>query len=259
MSCDITLMSLSYVSNCDPGTHMRCIRFSTENRVWHPTRGIPMTSLRLAWEVSASHDKSGSDWRMGPDAQRKPTTRAPPPTRVEEWFPTPCKYNSWRLYKQLTPTRALMLAWPTERPSHRHHLHSATCKLSPRHSSTLYDTHEPGLRLGRGGLGKYSGRLRKAQTTQRRSQTSRNEQSCPATRRLPWQSTTTRLQCVMTDNDVRRDVPATKHCTFFTSPLCPSPCDYRRERRATVTRVRPSIDQTPPQGTWARRPLPTSL
>jgi hypothetical protein len=21
--------------NCDPGTHMRCIRFSTENRVWH--------------------------------------------------------------------------------------------------------------------------------------------------------------------------------------------------------------------------------
>jgi hypothetical protein len=33
-------------------------------------------------------------------------------------------------------------------------------KLSPRHSSTLYDAHEPRLRLGRGKLGKYSSRLR---------------------------------------------------------------------------------------------------
>jgi hypothetical protein len=32
--CDITLMSLSYVWNCDPGTHMRYIRFSSEKRVW---------------------------------------------------------------------------------------------------------------------------------------------------------------------------------------------------------------------------------
>jgi hypothetical protein len=31
MSCDITLMCLSYVWNCDPGTHMRCIWFSSEN------------------------------------------------------------------------------------------------------------------------------------------------------------------------------------------------------------------------------------
>jgi hypothetical protein len=131
--------------------------------------------------------------------------------------------------------------------------------LSPRHSSTLYNAHGPRLRLGRGGLVKYSGRLRQTQTTRRRSQTSRNEQSRPATRRLPRQSITTQLQCALTDSDVRRDVPATEHCTFFTSPLCPSPCDYKRERRATVTRVRPSIDRTPPQGTWARHPLPDQL
>jgi hypothetical protein len=69
-----------------------------------PTRGTPTTSLhlaqkslphtkslRLAREVSASHDKIGSDWRMGPDAQRKLTTRAPPSTRVEEQSPMPCK------------------------------------------------------------------------------------------------------------------------------------------------------------------------
>jgi hypothetical protein len=36
-------------------------------------------------------------------------------------------------------------------------------RLSPRHSSTLYDAHKPRLRLGRGKLGKYSGRLGQAQ------------------------------------------------------------------------------------------------
>jgi hypothetical protein len=36
-------------------------------------------------------------------------------------------------------------------------------RLSLRHSSTLYDVHKPRLRLGRGKLGKYSGRLRQAQ------------------------------------------------------------------------------------------------
>jgi hypothetical protein len=48
-------------------------------------------------------------------------------------------------------------------------------KLSPRHSSTLYDAREPRLRLGRGKLGMYSDRLREAQTTRRTSQASRNE------------------------------------------------------------------------------------
>jgi hypothetical protein len=35
-------------------------------------------------------------------------------------------------------------------------------RLSPRHSSTLYDAHKPKLRLGRGKLGKHSGILRRA-------------------------------------------------------------------------------------------------
>jgi hypothetical protein len=33
-------------------------------------------------------------------------------------------------------------------------------RLNPRHSSTLYDAHKPRLRLGRGKLGKHSGKLR---------------------------------------------------------------------------------------------------
>jgi hypothetical protein len=52
-----------------------------------------------------------------------------------------------------------MLVRPTARPSHIIS-HSATRKLSLRHSSTLYDAHEPRLRLGRGRLGECSGRLR---------------------------------------------------------------------------------------------------
>jgi hypothetical protein len=35
-------------------------------------------------------------------------------------------------------------------------------RLNPRHSSTLYDAHKPRLRLKRGKLGKYSGKLRQA-------------------------------------------------------------------------------------------------
>jgi hypothetical protein len=113
-------------------------------------------------------------------------------------------------------------------------------KLSPRHSSALYDSHKPRLRLERGKLGRYSGRLRRGQTTRGGGQASRSEQSSPATRRLPRQGIATWLQCTPTDNDVRQDVPAADHCNSFYFPLCPSPCVYKRERRATVTRVRPS-------------------
>jgi hypothetical protein len=130
-------------------------------------------------------------------------------------------YHQQRPCKQLTPTRALMLAWPVRGHPIAIISHSATRKLSPRHSSSLFDVHEPRLRLGHGKLGKYSRRLRRVRTTRRTSQAFQNEQSNPATRRLPQLGVTTRLQCVLTDNDVRRDVPATKHCTFLTSPCAP--------------------------------------
>jgi hypothetical protein len=95
-------------------------------------------------------------------------------------------------------------------------------RLNPRHSSTLYDAHEPRLRFRRGKLGKHSGRLRQAQTTRGEGQASRRKQSNPATRRLPQQGIGTRLQCIPTDGDVRRDVPTAKHCnSFFTSPRAP--------------------------------------
>jgi hypothetical protein len=94
-------------------------------------------------------------------------------------------------------------------------------RLNPRHSSTLYDAHEPRLRLGRGKLGKHSGRLRQAQTTRGEGQASRREQSNPATRWLPRQGFATQLQHAPADSDVRRDVPAAKHCNSFVFPLVP--------------------------------------
>jgi hypothetical protein len=113
-------------------------------------------------------------------------------------------------------------------------------KLSPRHSSTLYDVRGLRLRLTRGKSSKYSGRLRLDQTTRGEGQVSRSEQPDPATRRLPRQDNKTKLQCSLTDDDVRRDVPVVRHCSSFSFPLCPSPCDYKRERRANVIRVIPS-------------------
>jgi hypothetical protein len=96
-------------------------------------------------------------------------------------------------------------------------------RLNPRYSSTLYDAHEPRLRLGRGKLSKHSGKLRQARTTRGEGRASRREQSNPATRWLPRQGIATRLQCTPTDSNVRRDVPAAKHCNSFVFPLVPLP------------------------------------
>jgi hypothetical protein len=101
--------------------------------------------------------------------------------------------------------------------------HSATRKLSPRHSSTPYDELEPRLRPKRGGLVKYSGRLRQQQTTRRRCQASRGEKPHPATRWLPRPSSATPLQCVLTNSDTRRNIPASKHCASFLLPPCAPP------------------------------------
>jgi hypothetical protein len=111
-------------------------------------------------------------------------------------------------------------------------------RLSPRHSSTLYDAHKPRLRLGRGKLDKYSGRLRQAQNTRGEGQASQSKQSNPATRppdkasrlgfNAPRRTATYDGTC---------QLPST--VTLFYFPLCPSPCDYKRERRPMVIRVRP--------------------
>jgi hypothetical protein len=96
-------------------------------------------------------------------------------------------------------------------------------KLSPRHSSTLYDARGPRLRLTRGKTSESSGRLKQTQTTREEGQASRNEQFNPATRRPPRQDITTRRRYALTSNDVRRDVPAASQYNSFVFPLVPLP------------------------------------
>jgi hypothetical protein len=122
-------------------------------------------------------------------------------------------------------------------------------RLNLRHSSTLYDAHKPRLRLGRGKLDKHSDKLRQAQATRGEGQASRGEQSNPATRRPPDMASRLGFNAPRwtATCDGTCQLPST--VTLFYFPLCPSPCDYNRERKATVTRVRLSYDQTPPPGT----------
>jgi hypothetical protein len=50
---------------------------------------------------------------------------------------------------------------------------------------------------------------------------SRSEQPDPATRRLPRQDIKTNIQCGLTDDDVRWDVPVVKHYSSFFLPFVP--------------------------------------
>jgi hypothetical protein len=53
--------------------------------------------------------------------------------------------------------------------------------------------------------------------------------------------------------------PSNQALCYLLSPLCPSPCDYKRERRATVTRVRPPTDRTPFSRDLGLTPSPDQL
>jgi hypothetical protein len=132
--------------------------------------------------------------------------------------------NSWRPCKQPAPTRALNSSLTSRAtiasPSTSTLPHA---KLIPRHSSTLYGARAPRLRLTRGKTSKYSGRLRQDQTTRGEGQVSQGEQPDPATWRLPRQDIKTKLQCGLTDDDVRRDVPVVWHCSSFFLPFVPLP------------------------------------
>jgi hypothetical protein len=129
------------------------------------------TSFPLEEQVYASHDQS------------PPRTTSPAPTSA--WAQTHDSGIATDAYEgaNLHVMREQQLAaMQTTRPSKSLNVGLTSCatitspssptppheRLNPRHLSTLYDAHEPRLRLGRGKLGKHSGRLRQAQTTWRR-------------------------------------------------------------------------------------------
>jgi hypothetical protein len=92
-------------------------------------------------------------------------------------------------------------------------------RLNPRHSSTLYDAHDPRLRLERGELGKHSGRLTSPNYSGRRP-------SVPeGTVQLGHAaaSATRHRDSASMHPGVRRDVPTAEHCNSFLLPLVPLP------------------------------------
>jgi hypothetical protein len=71
-------------------------------------------SLCLAIQISASHDKSpprasspNSDWGVGHDTRHELGARTPPPRRVGDRFPAPCKRTSWRPMQAAGPDKSL--------------------------------------------------------------------------------------------------------------------------------------------------------
>jgi hypothetical protein len=207
-------------------TRGTCLRLAQQVYTSHDKSTPRATSLRLARKVSASHDKSppratspaptsvrGPAAQLGRRHQR--ARRSESPRHAE----TTTGGHAGNLpHKSLNAglTSRATITSPSS-PTLPH------ARLNPRHSSTLYDAHKLRLRLGRGKLGKHSGRLRQAQTTQREGQASQREQSNPSMRRLPRQGIATRLKCIPMDGDVRRDVPAARHCNSFLLPLVPLP------------------------------------
>jgi hypothetical protein len=116
----------------------------------------------------------------------KQTARVTPPTHTRKRISTSCGDDSWRPCRQPAPAGALNVNLTGRAaitsPSTFVLPHA---KLSPRHSSTLYDARGPRLKLTRGKTNENSGRLKQTQTTREEGQASRKEQFNPATRRPP--------------------------------------------------------------------------
>jgi hypothetical protein len=107
--------------------------------------------------------------------------RARPPTHAGKRISTSYGDDSWWPCRR----HALIGALNANLTSHATITSPSTstlphAKLSPRHSSTLYDVRGPRLRLTRGKTSKYSGKLKRVQTTRGEGQASRKEQFNPS-------------------------------------------------------------------------------
>jgi hypothetical protein len=173
----------------------------------------PPTNLRLARQV-----------RLRLVCGPRHTAPASPPVHAGKRISTSYGNDSWWPCRRPAPAGALNVNLTGRAaitsPSTFVLPHA---KLSPRHSSTLYDARGPRLRLTRGKTSENLGRLKQTQTTREEGQASRKEQFNPATWRPPRQDIATRHRYALTDNDVQRDVPAASHCNSFVFPLVPIP------------------------------------
>jgi hypothetical protein len=141
------------------------------------------------WPNCCISDKSPprtKSLRLRRECGPRHTARARPPAHAGKRISTSYGDDSWRPCRRPAPAGALnanLTSCTTITSPSTFALSHA--KLSPRHSSTLYDVRGPRLRLTRGKTSKYSGRPRQTQTTRGEGQASRKEQFNPAMRRLP--------------------------------------------------------------------------
>jgi hypothetical protein len=126
-----------------------------------PLEGPLPSSLRLARQVSTSHDKFAprmtgrlfaravpvSDWGVGHDTGRDPKTQTSSPRRVGDRFPAPCEHTSRQLVRAAGPDMSLNTTLPDcvsiTSPS----------SLTLQHANSARGTQAPpttssGLRLG---------------------------------------------------------------------------------------------------------------
>jgi hypothetical protein len=195
---------------------------------------------------------------VGHDTRHDPGTRTSSPRRVRDSFPTPCKHTSWRPAREAGPDRSLnaglLSCTAVSSPSSPTLPHASfTCGtqappttssgLRPRFNMAVYSSTQAGLDtnglLGRGA-------------------------------KPPWMNSTAQprgsshdialLQCVLTDSDTRRDVPATKHCDSYFLSHCTPPLESIKGRKGQLLEGL-DIPQTEHsfQGNWVRHPLSTSL
>jgi hypothetical protein len=176
--------------------------------------------------------------------------------------------NSWRPCRRPAPARALMQVWLAMQPSHRHHLPLCRTQDSTRghtQDSTLGtqapSTTHTSLDLGSGVASYASTRADWDKPKLLGEKAKRPRRNSPTRPRGVFPDKASRLDFNASRRTATYDgtcqLPST--VTLFYFLMCPSPCDYKRERRATVTRVRPSLDRTPPPGTWERTPSPDKL
>jgi hypothetical protein len=151
------------------------------------------------------------------------TARARPPAHAGKRISTSYGDDSWQPCRRPAPAGALN-ADLTSRTAITSPSTSALphAKLSPRHSSTLYNARGPRLRLTRGKTNENSSRLRQTQTTGERPSVPKGTVQ-PSHAAASRQGIATRRRYAQTDGDVRRDVSAPNHCNSFVFPLVPLP------------------------------------
>jgi hypothetical protein len=175
---------------------------------------------------------------MGHDRRHDPEIRTSSPRRVGDRFPMPCKHTSWRLMRAAgldrSPNAGLLSCTTIPSPSSPTLLHASSARGTQAPPTT-----GSGLRLGLNVAVQSSTRADLDTNELLRRGAKRLSMNSPARPRGGFHDKATQLHFnasrrTMTREETSQQADTVAH---ILSPPLPSPCIYKRERRATVTRV----------------------